>query len=155
MRLNFSTFPLDDFIGHIFHVADKELSAALQKAIKAEGYSITPGQLAILTRLWEKDGIHQNLIAEKTSNDKHNITRILNILETNNYIERKSDPKDKRKFNIYLTKEGKSLQETLKPIIDKYLSKTLRGITQKEYDDLLRINKQILANLAVIAKRNI
>ncbi|MFC1875817.1 MarR family transcriptional regulator [Thermodesulfobacteriota bacterium] len=39
--------------------------------------------------------------------DRHNITRILNLLEKNGFISRTPDGEDKRRLNVYLTKEGK------------------------------------------------
>ncbi len=146
MEKEISVFPLDNSPGYIIHRLDMQMSLGLQHAFKAKGFNITPEQWGVLNRLWENEGIHQSALAERAAKDRHNITRILNLLEKNGFISRTPDGEDKRRLNVYLTKEGKALKQKLVPIAIGYLQKCFKGLSQKEIGDLRRIHEHILKN---------
>ncbi len=147
MQIELSVFPLDNSPGYIIHRLDMQMALGLQHAFQAKGFNITPEQWGVLNRLWENEGIHQSALAERASKDRHNITRILNLLEKNGFIHRIPDGEDKRRLNVYLTKEGKALKKKLVPIAIDYLQKCFKGLSQEEIGDLRRIHEHILENL--------
>ena len=127
MDLNISVFPLDDFLGHIIHCTDMKAAVGLLRTFQDKGYNITPGHYIILTILWEQEGIHQSALADSTLKDRHNITRMLNLLEKNGYIKREIDPSDKRIFRIYLTETGKALKQEVTQVVSEYFKKCFAG----------------------------
>ena len=148
MKIELNVFPLDNSQGYIIHRLDVQMSLGLQHAFQAKGFNITPEQWGVLNRLWEKEGIHQSALAERAAKDRHNITRILNLLEKNGFIFRTPDGEDKRRLNVYLTEEGKALKQKLIPIVIGFLQKCFEGLTQEEVQDLRRIHEHILKNLS-------
>ena len=147
MEIELSVFPLDNSPGYIIHQLDMQLSLGLQHVFQTKGFNITPEQWGVLNSLWENEGIHQSALAERAAKDRHNITRILNLLEKNGFISRTPDGEDKRRLNVYLTKEGKALKQKLIPIVIAYLKKCFEGLTQAEVHDIRRIHEHILKNL--------
>jgi len=147
MDLDISVFPLDDFLGHIVHHTDMKSAVGLLRTFQDNGYNITPGHYIILNKLWEREGLHQSALADTTSKDRHNITRMLNLLEKNGYIRREPAPIDKRKFLVFLTDEGKALKLKITPVVTNYFKKCFAGLNQKDIDDLKRIHLHILKNL--------
>ena len=99
--------------GYMVHYLDTQLKIGLQRAFNAKGFSFTAVQFGILSLLWQKEGLHQSELAKKAGKDRHNMTRLLNLLEKGGYIQRKPDSIDKRRYNIFLTELGKSLQDKL------------------------------------------
>ena len=81
MPVKFNVFPLDSSPGYIIHRADMQMKAGLSRIFQANGFDITPEQWGILSRLWQSEGIHQSELAARTAKDRHNITRILSLLE--------------------------------------------------------------------------
>ncbi len=148
MKIEFNVFPLDNSQGYIIHRLDMQMSLGLQHAFQAKGFNITPEQWGVLNRLWENEGMHQSALAQRTAKDRHNITRILNLLEKNGFIFRTPDGEDKRRLKVYLTQEGKALKQKLIPIVIGFLQKCFEGLTQEEVQDLGRIHEQILKNLS-------
>jgi DNA-binding MarR family transcriptional regulator len=148
MKIELNVFPLDNSQGYIIHRLDVQMSLGLQHAFQAKGFNITPEQWGVLNRLWEKEGIHQSALAERAAKDRHNITRILNLMEKNGFIFRTPDGEDKRRLNVYLTEEGKALKQKLIPIVMGFLQKCFEGLTQEEVQDLRRIHEHILKNLS-------
>ena len=113
MNDNFS--PTKEPLGFVIYRTALALKSALQRFFKEHGFEITVEQWAIIRHLWEEDGLSQREIAEKTSKDKPNITRMVDALEQKRLVFRQPDPRDRRKYCIYLTKEGKHCRNALCP----------------------------------------
>ena len=145
--------PLND-LGYMSHYLDTQLKIGLQRAFNAKGFKFTAVQFGILSVLWQRDGLHQNEIAKKAGKDRHNMTRLLQLLEKKGHIKRKPDSIDKRRYNIFLTRSGRSLQEKLTPIMVEFLEKALSGLSLKDLQQLYRINKHIMSNLESLNRNN-
>jgi DNA-binding MarR family transcriptional regulator len=136
MRQKIETFSLDESLGFWLYRSHIQVSAALRQAFQDNGYDLTPEQWAVLLRLREQEGLNQSQLGEKTSKDRHNITRILKQLDKRGYIEKLHDKKDKRAFRVYLSPAGRSLLRELKQVVLKHRNRLSNGFSK---DDLLNI----------------
>ncbi|MFA5110996.1 MAG: MarR family transcriptional regulator [Desulfobaccales bacterium] len=136
-----------DSLGFIIYRTALALKGALQRFFKENGYEITAEQWAILRHLWEEDGLSQREIAEKAAKDKPNITRMLDALEKKHLIFRQPDPQDRRKYCIYLTREGRQLYERLSPLAQSLRQKVTANLTGPEIDSLKATLHKIYQNL--------
>jgi DNA-binding MarR family transcriptional regulator len=139
-------YPTKDSLGFIIYRTALALKSALQRCFKENGYEITGEQWAIIRHLLEEDGLSQREIAEKTSKDKPNITRMLDALEKKRLIFRQPDPRDRRKYCIYLTKEGRQLHERLLPLIQNLRERTTQNLDPPEIDLLKKALTKIYQN---------
>jgi DNA-binding MarR family transcriptional regulator len=130
----------------ITHTAH-QLKTDLYRAFQARGFNITVEQWAVLNTLWEQEGVHQSYLAEKTYKDRPTMGRILDLLEVNGLIKRKPDPKDRRRHNIYLTRDGRGLKDDLNRVAIGALERAFHGLREEEVLILARILEHILANL--------
>lgn len=147
MTLKMAVFPIERSPGKIVSRTHLLMKLGLSRAFAVHGFNITPEHWAILSVLWEKDGLKQVALAERTFKDRPNTTRILDVLERNGFVRRKPDPRDRRSQRIYLTKEGKAAKAKLTPLVVDFLQKAFSGLTQKELDEFLEINRHISDNL--------
>ncbi|MGO9566565.1 MAG: MarR family winged helix-turn-helix transcriptional regulator [Desulfomonilaceae bacterium] len=147
MKLSFTLFPLDNSPGFLIYKTATMMKAELSRAFHTAGFAITPEQWAVLSRLWESEGESQTVLAERTAKDRHNITRILDLLEKNGLVRREPDPEDRRYRRIFLTDEGKDLKGKLTPIVKKHLSRAFSGLDREDVDQLTRIHEHIVENL--------
>ena len=136
MRQKIETFSLDESLGFWLYRSHIQVSAALRQTFQDAGYDLTPEQWAVLLRLREQEGLNQSQLGEKTSKDRHNITRILKQLDKRGYIEKIHDEKDKRAFHVYLAPAGRRILKELKPIVLKHRDRVCKGFRK---DDLLKI----------------
>ena len=143
-------YPLDNSPGYIINRLARELNACLYRAFRSKGFEITAQQWAVLNRLWEIEGLHQSDLAARTTKNRHNMARILKQLETRGLIKRKPDIRDKRLQRVFLTANGKSLQDKLIPIAEETLEKIFAGIRQQDMVALRRIHKKINQNLSLL-----
>ncbi len=136
-----------DSLGFIIYRTALALKGALQRCFKENGYEITAEQWAILRQLWEEDGLSQREIADRAAKDKPNITRMLDALEKKLLVFRQPDPQDRRKYCIYLTKDGRQLYERLSPLAQSLRQKVTANLTGPEIDSLKTTLDKIYQNL--------
>ena len=139
--------PTQNSLGFIIYRTALALKSALQRFFKENGFEITVEQWAIIRHLWEEDGLSQREIAEKTSKDKPNITRMVDALERKHLVFRQPDPRDRRKYCIYLTKEGKHLQEHLMPLAQNLRERVTQNLTAQEINLLKDTLDKIYQNI--------
>jgi DNA-binding MarR family transcriptional regulator len=136
-----------DPLGLIIYRTALALKSALQRCFKENGFEVTAEQWAIIRHLWEEEGLSQREIGEKAAKDKPNITRMLDALEKKRLILRQPDPLDRRKFCIYLTKEGKQLYERLVPLAQGLRERISRDLSQPEIDVVRQVLNKINHNI--------
>ena len=107
---------------------------------------IYPGQEIFLNIIANNNGITAIELANITNRKRSTITKALQSLEKNGYIERRTSD-DKRKLPIYITEKGKKLNaEILKNIKNIWadLEKKLNAEEKKIIINLLKRIKQDL-----------
>jgi DNA-binding MarR family transcriptional regulator len=139
---------LQNSLGLMIYRTALSLKSALQRCFKENGFAITAEQWVIMRHLWEEEGISQREIGEKAAKDKPNITRMLDALEKKRLIFRQPDPRDRRKFCVYLTKEGKQLHERLLPLAQTLRERITRSLSQPEIDRIKETLGKINQNIS-------
>ncbi len=126
------TDQLQNSLGFILYRTALAVKSALQRAFKEKGYEITAEQWNIIRHLWEEEGLSQREIGDKAAKDKPNITRMLDVLEKKGLLVRQPDPRDRRKYRLYLTPEGKDLHRQLLPVARDLRERVFRNLTPEE-----------------------
>ena len=123
------------------------LNRFISQNFKRNGIDLTREQWSVLAVLWKNDGCSQQVIADETSRDKPSVTRLIDNLVKEGYVERRNDANDRRLNLIFLTGKGKSIEgkvlESVNETIDiatKSLSEDqilfIRDIFQVVYDNI-------------------
>ncbi len=140
-------YPSKDSLGFIIYRTALALKAALHRVFSENGYEITPEQWGLIRHLWEEEGLSQREIAERAAKDHPNITRMLDALEKKGIIFRQPDPRDRRKYCIYLTREGRHLHELLFPLAQSLRQKAVQNLPAQELEALKAALNKIYENL--------
>jgi DNA-binding MarR family transcriptional regulator len=101
----------------------------------------------VLLELWREDGLKGGELANRLGVEPPTITRMLRRMENCGLVERRPDPSDARSFRVYLTEQGRALEEPVTRIWEEAEEKTLRGIDREERTILRRLLAQIRENL--------
>jgi MarR family transcriptional regulator, organic hydroperoxide resistance regulator len=141
------SYSLDESLGFSVYRTHTLGANALRRAFQGAGYDVTPEQWGVLARLREEEGTNQTQLGEKTLKDRHNITRILNLLEKRGYVERRPDETDKRVYRVYLTKAGRATLEELAPMVLSHRKSTFKGLTQEDLRTMRTLLEQVVKNL--------
>ena len=96
------------------YAAARAVTGAYTPYLKA--LNLTYTQYIVLLVLWEKDGVTVSDICKKLMLDSGTLSPLLKKMRTLGYIEKQHSTDDERAVLIYLTDQGKALQEKAKDI---------------------------------------
>ena len=101
-------------------------------------YEISIEQFNVLRILRGKNGEPSNLkdIQDRMISKMSNTTRLVDKLILKNLVERFICEKNRRKVDIYITKEGLKLLDILDPIIDKKENELTSKLSTEELETL-------------------
>jgi DNA-binding MarR family transcriptional regulator len=132
---------LDKAIGSASVRLSKKLTRIVNLHLKP--YRITTEQWSVLRTLSEIDDITQKELSERADKDQATLTKILDLLEKNEFIERVQNPSDRRSFLIRITNKGAHLVKDVTPYLEEVFTKITSSIQKEKLD----IFKEVLIAL--------
>lgn len=132
-----------------FYTIDKAIRTYriyAQKKLKENGFKITIDQWLIIKSILENPGISQLELGEKVFKDNASVTRIIELLVKAHYLERTVNANDRRKSNLTVTNEGKTIIEEVNEIVLQNRQTALNGVTQEELQILNNVLRTIISN---------
>ena len=128
--------------------ASTAIARRLQKNFKESDIDITIEQWSVLYHLWKEEGQSQQQLCEATFRDKPSITRLVDNLEKSKLVKRVASKDDRRSNLIYLTKEGKTLEEKTMEVANRTLNEALVGVTNGQVEIAKEVLQMVYDNLA-------
>ena len=108
------------------------LNRFISQNFKRDGIELTREQWSVLAVLWKNDGCSQQVIADETSRDKPSVTRLIDNLVKEGYVERRNDEKDRRLNLIFLTEKGKEIEASVLDSVNETIEIATKGLTEEE-----------------------
>lgn len=118
-----------------------------RQCFRENNFDITPEQFVVIEVLMHRDGLYQRQLSEITLKDRPNITRIINILEKNGYVNRVADKNKRKVFKIYLTDKAKNLFPALAQVAKDYRKTMTDGIDKNDLETCMSVLNKVLDNL--------
>jgi DNA-binding MarR family transcriptional regulator len=112
-----------------------------------KGIELTPEQLSVLLTIKDNDGIYQRQLATLTLKDRPNITRLVTILEEGGYITSQVVTDGRQVKKLFITPKGIELCKTTLPTVISTWEESVKGLSEKETETLLKIIDKIESNL--------
>ncbi len=112
-----------------------------------ENIGLYRGQPHVLRSLWKQEGITQSNLAAQLSITPATLTRMLQRMEKNGFIVRKSDDKDLRVTRVFLTEMGREIENKVKEVWEIMEDETFQGIRDDELNHLRKGFNQMRLNL--------
>ncbi|SEQ06186.1 DNA-binding transcriptional regulator, MarR family [Treponema bryantii] len=100
----------------------------------------------IIFALWGKDGVPIKTLCEKTSLDKSTLTGIIDRLERDGYVERKSSETDKRSTLISLTGKEQEFAKIIQKVSTQMNKIFYKGFSDDEIIQFEEMLARILEN---------
>ena len=107
---------------------------------QAARYGITRAQWAVLAKVERNEGLKQTELAEQMEMQPITLTRLIDKLCDNGWIERRGDENDRRVNRLYLRKAARPLLGKLSGLRSELTATALEGITPA---DSLRLLAQL------------
>lgn len=140
-------YNLKKSLGFKLDRASRLTTLNFSKNLKENNVSLTAEQWGIINFLLEKDGLNQNQIGKLINKDHTCVSRLVDTLIKKGIVEKRNSPEDKRINLIYLTKEGKSIQNSVVQTVEHSLDKVFLGVTEEEKEIFSFVLDKIIKNL--------
>jgi DNA-binding MarR family transcriptional regulator len=109
---------------------------------------LTLGQAKVLGYLARTEGSTQAALAELSETDPMTLVRILDRMEADGLIERRSDPEDRRVRRLYLRKAAKPVMDSIDKLAAEARVLALSGLSSTDQERLMRLIDHVHRNLS-------
>ena len=99
---------MQDFVG--MHLIGLMRTHRAQAAELLQALGVHVGQEMILFHLWKRDGLNQTELTGCLGVEPPTTTKMVQRMEANGLVERRSDPTDGRVVQVWLTPKGRALE---------------------------------------------
>lgn len=106
------------------------------------------GQDQIMIALDREDGQTPGQLATRLGVRPPTVTKTINRLQSQGYVEKRASETDARQANVFLTEEGRSAIRAIEKAVRKTEKQALKGLDKKEQKALLKLLGRIEANLS-------
>lgn len=138
-------FDINEQLTYLVYVMQKRMRRRMAKAL--EKYDVTLEQFVVLYNLVNEDGINQKKLSGRVDKDQATLARILDILESRGYVERRTTEKDRRAFLVFVTESGREkVRETARRLGTVH-EEIINGIPDGKVDEFIDLIKQMNTNL--------
>ena len=118
---------------------------ALASRLLAHGFYA--GQDQIMIALDREDGQTPGQLATRLGVRPPTVTKTINRLQSQGYVEKRSSDTDARQANVFLTEEGRAAIRAIEKAVRKTEKQALKGFDKKEQKTLVRLLSRIEGNL--------
>lgn len=133
-------------VGFLIHDVSRMMRARFDE--RAQNLGLTRAQWRVLVHLAGREGLNQSSLAEILELDTVTLGRHIDRLERDGWLERRSDPADRRAWCLYLTPASRPTLEKMEAVATDTISSAMRDIDDQLRTDLIKALSQIKSNLA-------
>lgn len=126
-----------------------ETAHSLRRAFdrRASDLGVTRAQWKVMFRLDRFPGLKQVELADMLDIEPITLCRIIDRLEESGLVERRSDPKDRRAWLLYLAESARPLKAKLDAVGERLIAEAFAGIAPDKLDQLRSTLTEIRDNL--------
>jgi DNA-binding MarR family transcriptional regulator len=105
------------------------------------------GQEMVLVELWQVDGLRGSELTERLGVEPPTITKMLRRLEACGLVARRADPEDARSLRVYLTGQGRALEEPVVRCWERAEQTVLSGMSAGDRQAFRKLLDRVKSNL--------
>ncbi len=149
-RVFYETDDLEKALAYRIHRSARVLRLHLSRFLALHGLDISQEQYFVLFKVRAKPGSSQVDLADEVLSDHPNVTRLVDSLVMRGYLERRADPRDRRRHAVFLTDRGVELMNRLIPAVVEARRALYDGIPPAD----LRVFVRVLSTIERHATKN-
>jgi len=131
---------IEDCISYVVAKASQQISRRFRDALA--GHGVTPVQYAILSVLWERDGLSGSELSSRLAIDSATMTGLIDRMEVIGLVKRSAADGDRRVNRVVLTARGLELEKPLVKVVaqlNKDIADELGGHAPRLWKALRRL----------------
>jgi DNA-binding MarR family transcriptional regulator len=131
--------------GHLARRFQQIAVAVFLAEVEDAGFDLTPVQYAALATIKSNPGLDQVTLAGLIAYDRTTITGVIDRLVQKGLAERRASRRDRRARELEITDAGRKTLRGIAPAVEAAQRLMLRGLTQKEAEELMRLLRKAIA----------
>src|SRR6187401_590939 len=135
----------DQYIGVVISDVARLLRTEFDRRVRRLG--ITRAQWLVLTRLHRRPGASHSELAEMMEVEKATAGRMIDRLVANGWVERRSEPGDKRVKRVYLTREAERVHKRIWRVAEDTVETALADLSSRESKQLFTLLQRVKETL--------
>jgi DNA-binding MarR family transcriptional regulator len=136
----------DEFLPAYFHRITTLLSTRLLERLRI--YGVTVPRWRVLVTLMARDGRTIGDLAEVTIISQPVLSRIIDQMERDSLVTRRTSQRDSRVVEVYLTPRGRGLYAKIAPVAARHAQQTVKSLSPTQQKELLAMLRIILRDLS-------
>jgi DNA-binding MarR family transcriptional regulator len=142
---------LEDLIGYRIRLV--QIAAYKDFESVTKGFGQAPRYFGLLSLVEANPGLPQGKLAEAIYLVRSSLVPIIDKLEMDGIVERRSSKGDRRLKAVWLTAKGKKVLARLRPHVAAHEERLINGMSKENKTALLRLLQQVDVNLR--SERNV
>ena len=138
-------FKLDDCISFITNRIAKNLANSFEKRLNV--YNITRTQWTALYYINANEMITQRQLADKMAIKEPTVVRLLDKMETLNWVVRINSEDDKRTKLLKLTDEGLKIETEMLAVAEKFRDDVVKDISPEDFNTYNSVLNKMQSNI--------
>jgi DNA-binding MarR family transcriptional regulator len=135
----------EEYIGVVLSDVARLLRTEFDRRVRRLG--ITRAQWLVLTRLHRRPGASHSELAEMMEVEKATAGRMIDRLVANGWVERRSEPGDKRVKRVYLTREAERVHKRIWRVAEDTVETALADLSARESKQLFALLQRVKETL--------
>jgi len=133
-----------DFWGEFMSSLHKNLHKYLKYKLK--DLELKKEEVHFLHYICENDSVEQNTLSQCFHVDKSTTTRRIKKLVKHDYIERKRNTEDNRKYLLFSTKKGQELSKYILDLFKCWNNEITKDLSDQDIELFKNISNKIISN---------
>jgi len=142
-------YRITDYPMHYFAAIQRQNQLNLARTLREIGVSVPMWRA--LSALRHKDGQTIGELAQLTVLDRSSLGRLLDDMARDGLVVREPLPDDRRALSVSLSAKGRQTFEAARALARQHYREVYKGITQPEFETLMRLLRRIKANTRAMA----
>ncbi len=135
-----------DRLGLLIHDAQRLLRKRFEA--RASAYGLSSAQWRLLANVAKDPGVAQARLAELLEIEPISVSRLIDRMEEGGWIERRSDPQDRRVRTIHPTEKARDAFGKVKSLAGEVYEEALAGLSTADRSAIVSGLKAICSNLS-------
>jgi MarR family transcriptional regulator, transcriptional regulator for hemolysin len=135
-------------VGYLLKDVSRRLVARFER--HAEEVSLTLMQCKVLVHLSRSEGASQVRLCELTDIEPMMMVRILDRMEADKLLERRSDPADRRARRLYLTRKATPILDEIDRIMEVTRNEVFAGVSKADREAFLKVLEHAHQNVCAL-----
>lgn len=139
----------DEYIGYVLSDVARLIRTVFDRRVRDIG--LTRAQWLVLTRLYRRPGASQTELADMLEVDRASAGRMIDRMQKNGWVERRSDDGDRRINRLYLTADARRAHKSMWTIAEATVDDALAPLSAAERDQFTQLAARVKGQLQSMA----